>query len=77
MWIPVVVAIGFDAVLYPKSLNISLVVGIVGFVISLWLYWRALKTGDASAEAWKRKLAGESIAAAYLGLEEIENAQIR
>lgn len=77
MWIPVAVALGFDDVLYPYSLYPSLVIGIVGFAVSLWLYWRALRSGNPSAESWKRKLSGESIAAAYLALDEIENAQIR
>ncbi|MEQ9407587.1 MAG: serine/threonine-protein kinase [Fuerstiella sp.] len=77
MWIPVVVAFGFDAVLHPNSLIVSLAVGIVGFITSLWLYWRALRSGRPSAESWRRKLAGGSISAAYLALDEIENAQIR
>jgi serine/threonine-protein kinase len=77
MWIPAAVACGFDAVLYPQSLIVSLAVGIAGFAVSLWLYWRALRPGNPSAESWRTKLAGESIAAAYLALEEIEHAQIR
>lgn len=77
MWIPVAVALGFDDVLHPYSLIPSLVVGIVGFAVSVWLFWRMLTSGDASSASWRRKLAGESIAAAYLALEEIEGAQIR
>ncbi len=77
MWIPACVAIGFDAVLYPGSLYVSLVVGIVGFAVSVWLYWRALRSSNASSEWWRTKLSGESIAAAYLALNEIEQAQIR
>ncbi len=78
MWIPVAVALGFDdVVLYTYSLVPSLVVGIVGFVVSVWLYLRVLRSKDPSADTWRRKLSGESIAAAYLALEEIENAQIR
>ena len=78
MWIPVVVALGFDAVvLYPQSLIVSLVVGSVGFAVSVWLYWRALRSSNPSSEWWRAKLSGESIAAAYLTLDEIENAQIR
>ncbi|TWU38293.1 Serine/threonine-protein kinase PknB [Novipirellula artificiosorum] len=77
MWIPVVVAFGFDVVLHPFSLIPSLVVGIVGFVASVWLYWRALRSSNTSSEWWRTKLAGESIATAYLALDEIENAQIR
>ncbi len=78
MWIPVCVALGFDAVvLYANSLIVSLVVGVVGFVISLWLYWRVLKSGNTSFEHLRRKLSGESIAAAYRALDEIDHAQIR
>ncbi|QDV78686.1 serine/threonine-protein kinase [Botrimarina mediterranea] len=76
MWIPVAVALGFDFVLYPNSIYPSLIVGVVGFGVSVWLYLRVLRTGNPSAESWKRKLAGESIAAAYLALDEIESAQI-
>lgn len=77
MWIPVCVAIGFDAVVtYRNSLIPSLLIGVVGLVVSLWLYWRALRPGNASSDQWKKKLSGESIAAAYLALEEIENARI-
>nr|WP_246114625.1 serine/threonine-protein kinase [Rubripirellula tenax] len=77
MWIPVCVAIGFDAVvLYRNSLVPSLVIGVVGFAVSVWLYWRALRSGNPSSERWRRKLSGESIAAAYVALDEIENAQI-
>lgn len=77
MWIPVAVSLGFDFVLHPHSLMVSLVVGIVGFVASVWLYWRALSSGSTPADARRRKLSGGSIAAAYLALEEIENAQIQ
>ncbi len=77
MWIPVVVALGFDAVLHPRCLVVSLVVGIVGLIVSLWLYWRALRSGNTASDSWRRKLSGESIATAYLALNEIENAQIR
>jgi serine/threonine-protein kinase len=76
MWIPVTVASGFDMILYPRSLVVSLVVGVVGFVLSLWYYWRAIRPSNASAESWRMKLAGESIASAYLALDEIEQAQI-
>lgn len=78
MWIPLCVAIGFDAVVvYRNSLLPSLVVGVVGVAVSLWLYWRALRPANSASETWKRKMSGESIAAAYLALDEIENAQIR
>ena len=77
MWIPVSVAIGFDAVLYPECLYVSLIVGIVGLAISLWLYRRALRSGDDQANFRRSDLSGESIAGAHLLLDEIENAQIR
>lgn len=76
MWIPACVAMGFDVVLHPNSLIPSLVVGIVGLVVSLWLYWRVLRPGSNSSESWRRKLSGESISAAYRALDEIENARI-
>ena len=78
MWIPVCVAIGFDAVVvYRNSLIPSLVIGVIGMSVSLWLYCRAIRPGSASAETWKRKLSGDSIAAAMLTLDEIEKANIR
>ncbi|MCA9192045.1 MAG: serine/threonine protein kinase [Planctomycetales bacterium] len=76
MWIPVTVAVGFDAVMHPYSLYPSLVVGISGFVVSVGLYWRVLNSASSSAEDWRRKLSGESIANASLVLDEIERAQI-
>ncbi len=76
MWIPVAVALGFDMVLHPNSLVASLAVGLIGFVGSCWLYWRALRSSDASAESRRRQLSGKSIAAAYLALDEIQDAQI-
>ena len=77
LWIPACVAIGFDAVLYPQCLIVSLIVGVVGMAASIWLYWRALRASNPSSEQWKDKFSGESLASAYLALEEIENAQIR
>ncbi|MEZ6132630.1 MAG: serine/threonine-protein kinase [Planctomycetaceae bacterium] len=78
MWIPVAVAVGFDAVvIYRNSLVPSLIIGVVGLVVSLWLYWRVLRSANPASRLWKRKLAGQSIAAAYLALDEIENAGIR
>jgi hypothetical protein len=51
-------------------------VGLVGFAVSVGLFLRVLSRRDSSADAWKTKLAAKSIAAAYLALEEIENAHI-
>ncbi len=77
MWIPATVAIGFDAVLHPNSLIPSLVFGVIGLVVSYWLYLRVQRSDKPSAETWRKRLAGESIANASLVLKEIEQAQIR
>ncbi|MDV6030039.1 MAG: serine/threonine protein kinase [Phycisphaera sp. RhM] len=77
MWIPVTVAIGFDAVLHPNSLIPSLIIGVIGIVVSYWLYWRVQRSDKPSAEAWRKRLAGNSITNAFLVLTEIEHAQIR
>ncbi len=76
MWIPVSVAIGFDAVLYPYCFWLSLAIGIPGMALSLWLYLRVLNSKESSAEKWRKKFAGESLAKAYMTLEEIERARI-
>lgn len=73
MWIPACVAVGFHAVLYPVSLIVSLVIGVTGLAVSLWLYLRAVRSGDK----WKNRVSGESLATAYGTLDEIENANIR
>ena len=77
LWIPTAVAAGLDDVMHPNALIPSLIVGVVGLVVSYWLYSRVLRSDKASAEQWRRRLAGESIANAYMGLKEIEQAQIQ
>ena len=77
MWIPAFVAVGFDAVLYPVSLVVSLIVGVVGLVASIWLYTRALKRHNAGRDREDGKLAGGSVAEAYRVLDEIERSNIR
>ncbi|WP_146584258.1 serine/threonine-protein kinase [Posidoniimonas polymericola] len=76
MWIPVAVSLGFDDVLHPYSLYPSLAVGVVGFAVSVWWYLRMLKSDSPNAERNRRSLAGNSIASAYLAIEEIEQARI-
>ncbi len=76
MWIPACVAIGFDAVLHPNSLIPSIIVGVIGMAVSYWLYGRAQRSDRASAERWRKRFAGESIANAYVALNEMEQAQI-
>ena len=75
MWIPVAIALGFEQILHPNALIPSLVVGVIGFGVSTWLYWRALRPEHSSVES-RRRLSGGSIAAAYLALDEMASAQI-
>lgn len=77
MWIPVMVALGFDGILHPNSLWISLAIGVVGLVVSEFFYFRLLSPKNESAEKWRMELSGRSIRSAYQSLEEIEQAQIR
>ncbi|MCA9137424.1 MAG: serine/threonine protein kinase, partial [Planctomycetales bacterium] len=77
MWIPVAVAIRFDFVMHPYSLVPSLIVGVIGMVVSYWLYLRVQKSDSPSAETWRKRFAGDSIANASLALKEIEQAQIQ
>ena len=76
MWIPVCVAIGFDAVMYPGCLWVSLAIGIPGLAISLWLYLRVLNSKEASAQKWQKSFIGEGLSRAYMTLGEIERARI-
>lgn len=77
MWIPVAVAVGLDAVLHPNSLIPSLVFGVIGLVLSYWLYLRVLRSDNEASQQWRKRLAGESIANAHMTLNEIQRAQIQ
>jgi len=77
LWIPLAVAVGFDAVVYPPALWLSTIIGVVGLVLSMIVYVRFLKSEKQSAERWRGTLAGESLRAAYLTLKEIVDADIR
>jgi len=74
LWIPLAVAVGFDAVLF--ALWISVVVGVVGIALSLIAYLKVLKSESEMAEKWQGRLAGESLRSARLALEEIAEANI-
>mgnify|MGYP001826306068 CR=1 FL=1 len=76
MWLPVCVAIGFDAVVHPNSLWVSLAIGIPGMVISIWLHRKFVNANDAFDSKWQKNLVGESLSNAYQTLEEIERARI-
>ncbi|MEW4528361.1 serine/threonine-protein kinase [Maioricimonas sp. JC845] len=78
MWIPVAVAAGAEAVvLYRNALVPSLVIGVVGVIVSVGLYWRALRSDSESAASWRKRLAGGSLNEACRALDEIESAGIR
>ena len=78
LWIPLCVAIGFDAVvLYRTSLIPSVVIGAVGLIASTWLYCWALRPRDDSSKVWGFNLASRSVREAFLALDEIERADIQ
>ena len=72
IWIPVVVAAGFDQVLRPNSLSPSLIVGVIGIAVSFGLYAMAMKS-----EHWRQKIGGRSVTNAERELTEIEQTNIR
>ncbi|HBE69133.1 MAG TPA: serine/threonine protein kinase [Planctomycetaceae bacterium] len=76
MWIPTAVAVGFDVVLLPGCLWVSLLVGVIGLAASLWLYIRLQRSKSPSAEKWRTQFAGNSLANAHQALDEIEAARI-
>lgn len=78
MWLPLCVAVGFDAVvLYPASLWVSLLVGIIGMAVSLALFYYLLRSENPTSEKWKGAMEGESLRNAYRALEEIERAELK
>lgn len=77
MWIPVTVALGIDAVLQPNSLIVSLLIGVVGLAVSVFLTEKLLSSRNESAEKWRMQFSGSSIRAAFRSLDEIEEARIR
>jgi len=76
MWVPACVAIGFDAVMHPGCLWVALAIGIPGFAISLWLYWRALGSAKTPAQKWDKSFVGNGLSRAWMMLDEIERARI-
>lgn len=72
MWIPIAVAIGFDVVLLPGCLYVSLLVGVIGLAASLWLYIRLQRSASPMAENWRTEFAGNSLANAHKTLDEID-----
>ncbi len=77
IWLPLFAAAGFDEVVtYRNSLVPSLIVGVVGIVVSSILYWRALSGTTESVQKWRLKLASKSVQTALKELDAIEAAKI-
>lgn len=77
MWIPVCVAAGFDQILLPNVLLVSVFIGTIGMAITTFLIVRLIAPRSEKAESYRKIFAGKSIAKAYLELEEIEKANIQ
>ncbi|QEG40878.1 serine/threonine protein kinase [Roseimaritima ulvae] len=77
MWIPVTIAAGFDQVMHPNSLVPSLIIGVLGMLISLWLYYRMVKPSRDDAEVWQSKFAGSSFRNATSLLNQIAERKIQ
>ena len=76
IWIPLAVAVGIDAVVDPTALWVSVSIGVVGLALSLFAAWRFLTSKEHAAERWKDALAGKSLHAAYLAIDEIIGAGV-
>lgn len=76
LWIPLAVAVRFDAVVYPPGLLISVAIGVVGMALSLGVIWFAYRMPSATPEKWNRALAGESLRNANLALDEIAKSEL-
>ncbi|MEO1618954.1 MAG: serine/threonine-protein kinase, partial [Planctomycetota bacterium] len=77
MWIPLAIAMGFDAMMYPGALLPSLAIGIVGWAVSLWIYFRTVNSKHSDLEMRKRNIAGSSFSNALKLLDEMVESGIR
>jgi serine/threonine-protein kinase len=76
MWIPVAVAVGFDGIVYPQALGISIGVGLLGLALSVFVCVRFVKSDHPSSAKCREILAGDSLRAAYRALDEIVDADV-
>lgn len=76
LWIPFCIALGATPLMQPTTLWICLAIGVCGFIPSLFLYGKLLKSKSPWARARVRELVGESLTIATQRLEEIEKAQV-
>ena len=77
LWIPLAVALGFDAVVDPTALWVSVTIGGVGLALSIIAIFKFLQSKKPVVEQWKDALAGKSLHAAYLAIDEIIAAGVR
>ncbi len=77
LWIPLGVAIGLDFVVEPVTLGISTAIGVLGLIASAVIVVRFLSSENPKAQKWSRALAGESLRAASVALEEMASTEIR
>lgn len=75
LWLPLCVSVGFDAVMYPTCLYPSIVIGVIGLVVTYWFAIRAQRTDGPNQ--WQKSHVGGSLFTAYTTLKEIEDAQIQ
>lgn len=76
IWIPIAIAAGFDQIMHPHSLYPSLIVGMVGFAVSIWLFVRVQRPSRQNSEFWKSKLAGTSLQKTARQLDELEQLDV-
>lgn len=76
MWIPAAIALGFDQIMYPRSLVPSLVIGVIGLVVCLGLYYFVQHPSRPNAASWKREFSGPSFRKTKKLLQEIRDAGI-
>jgi serine/threonine-protein kinase len=77
MWIPAGLAAGFDQIMHPYCLVPSLIIGVTGLFVSLWLYGRVQKPSRKDSETWKSNFAGASLRNAFRLLDELAELRIQ
>ena len=77
IWIPVAVSAGFDEIMHPRSFYPSVIVGMIGFGVSLLLVHRSVRTHRHHGNEDQSQLAAASLRTAFMQLNEIERTGIR
>ncbi|TWT66683.1 serine/threonine-protein kinase [Allorhodopirellula solitaria] len=77
LWIPAGLAAGFLQLLHPHAMVPSLIVGVIGFFGSLWLFRRGRRLGNIDGMSWEDRVGGSSFRESLKLLGEIERAEIQ